>query len=403
MKGDDVPLQQDRDSAHLSAARRATRLVFLVMGTATAAWAPMVPYVKAGLGLDDAQLGLLLLGLGGGGIAAMPIAGFLIHRFGSRAVVLVAGLLSCLLLPLASLAPSVFLLALTLVFFGAALGALDVATNAHAVVVEKQSARPLMSGFHALYSVGGLVGAGGMTFLLKLGLPLTNCAVGISVALLAIFLSQVGCFNAPSQESNAAGPSGLALPRGMVVTLGVLAFIVFMAEGAVLDWSAVLLRFSRGWSAETAGLGYAAFSVAMAFGRLTGDSLTRRMGPVAILRYGSLVCAAGFLVAVAAPLGGLSVFGFVLVGLGASNIVPVLFSAAGRLPGMPPSVAVPAVATLGYAGLLAGPALIGFAAQLTSLPLALAGLAALLLLVTVKAESARPATTSAKPALGDLP
>jgi fucose permease len=370
----------------LAAARRATRLTFLVMGTATSSWAPMIPFVKLRLQLDDASLGLLLLGLGGGGIAAMPAAGFLIHRFGTRAVIAVAGVLTCLSLLAPVLAPNTLLLALALVALGAALGTLDVAANAHAVVVEVRSARPLMSGFHALYSIGGLVGAGGMTLLLKGGLPLFGSAAAIALCLGALLLSQVGALLPPWEDKDGSDAQGFVLPRGTVVALGALAFIVFLAEGAVLDWSAVFLRFSRGLDVEVAGIGYAAFSVAMAFGRLTGDSLTRRLGPRAILRLGAIVAAGGFFLAVILPWTAAAIAGFVLVGLGAANIVPVLFSAAGRIPDTPASTAVPAVATLGYAGLLAGPALIGFAAELWTLPIALGGIAVLLIAVAARAD-----------------
>ena len=383
---DDV--ETNESGGDLPAARRATRSIFLVMGIATAAWAPMIPFVKTRLLLDDARLGLLLLGLGAGAIAAMPLSGFLIHRLGSRRVILVAGVLSSLTVVLPAVAPTTLLLAAVLVFFGAVLGGLDVATNAHAVAVERLSARPLMSGFHGLFSVGGLVGAAAMTALLKAGLPLQACAAAIAVALLALTLAEARFLLPRAAEGAGSVTGALSLPHGIVAVLGALAFIAFLAEGAVLDWSAVLLAFWRGFSAETAGMGYAAFSVAMATGRLLGDAITRRLGATAILRIGGLVAAAGFLIAVALPGATSALLGFVLVGLGASNIVPVLFSAAGRVPGTPPSVTVPAVATLGYAGLLAGPALIGFAAEFLTLPVALSGVAVLLLVVAASAPVA---------------
>jgi predicted MFS family arabinose efflux permease len=378
-----------RSPADLSPARRATRLVFLVLGIATGAWAPIVPFVKARLGLDDAALGALLFAIGAGALVTMPLTGFLIHRLGARIVILVSGVLYCLSLPLLALAPSIALLLAALLFFGASGGALDVAINAHAVVVEKMSKRPLMSGFHGLFSVGGLVGAAALGLLLKIGLPLGACAAGVAALLIALLLSQTGSFLRPADSYSGPAGTAFAMPRGTVVVLGILAFIVFLSEGAVLDWSAVFLRYSRDFDVAYAGIGYAAFSVAMAAGRLTGDRLTQVLGPVAILRFGALVAAIGFVLAVALPWDAAAIIGFVLVGLGASNIVPVLFSAAGRVPDMAPSHALPAVTTLGYAGLLAGPALIGVAADLTSLPVALAGIAALLLLVVACARVVR--------------
>jgi predicted MFS family arabinose efflux permease len=165
--------------------------------------------------------------------------------------------------------------------------------------------------------------------------------------------------------------------------------VVFLAEGAMLDWSAVFLRSARGFDIAGAGLGYAAFSIAMAGGRLLGDRLTAVLGPTRIVRHGSLLAAAGFLLATALPWAVTSLAGFFLVGLGASNIVPVLFSAAGRLPGTAAGVSIATVTALGYSGMLAGPALIGFIAQATSLPLALSGIAASLLVVAASAAIVR--------------
>ncbi|MDF3981460.1 MFS transporter [Luteibacter sp. PPL201] len=368
---------------------RATRLIFLLSGIGMASWAPMVPYAKARLDLDDGMLGLVLLCMGCGAAGAMPLAGFLTHRFGNRDVIGVSGLLVCLALPLLTLAPSAGWLGVALLFFGAALGLVDVAMNAHAVDVEKREARPMMSGFHGLFSVGGLVGSAGMAALLKAGAPLTGSAVAVSLALLAIVLTQWRHFLVRHDEAHADTRAPFRMPGGAVFLLGFLCMVVFLAEGSMLDWSAVFLRFSRGFDASSAGLGYAAFSVAMAVCRLMGDRITARVGPVAIVRAGSLIAAAGFLAATTLPWGPAALFGFVLVGIGASNIVPVLFSAAGRLGGASPGVGIAIVTALGYAGMLAGPAGIGFAARLSSLPLALTGVAGLLVIVSLCASIAR--------------
>jgi predicted MFS family arabinose efflux permease len=373
----------------LPAAIRATRLVFLVSGIGMAAWAPMVPFAKVRLGLDEAQLGLLLLAFGGGSVASMPLVGFLTHRFGSRRVIGVSGLMLCLALPLLAAAPGATALALGLLYFGASLGALDVAMNAHAVEVERRDGRPLMSGFHGLFSVGGLSGAAGMSLLLALGLPLVAAAVGMS-ALLAVVVSTQWPHLVQGVATADAPAAAFGMPRGIMLLLGLLCFISFLAEGAMLDWSAVFLRDSRGFPAASAGIGYAVFSVAMALGRLTGDRAVARFGPVLTVRLGACTAAVGFLVAslLAWPFAALA--GFVLVGLGAANIVPVMFGAAGRLPGTSPGVAIATVTALGYAGLLCGPALIGFLAQASSLSVALAAVAGLLLLTAASARLVRP-------------
>jgi len=379
-----VPAARDR----LAAATRSTRLIFLVSGIGMAAWAPMVPYAKARLVLDDAQLGLLLLAFGGGSMASMPFVGWLSHRFGNRRVIVASGWLLCLALPVLALAPNVAVLAAALLYFGVMLGAVDVAMNAHAVEVERRDGRVLMSGFHGLFSLGGLGGAAGMSALLALGLPLPLAALAVSALLAALVLYLRGGL-LPNVDGAAAGHAPFRMPQGVVLLLGLLCFVSFMAEGSMLDWSAVFLRDFRGFAPSTAGIGYACFSVAMALGRLTGDRLIQRIGPVWAVRVGAGLAATGFALAASVPWSGASLAGFVLIGLGASNIVPVMFSTAGRLPGASPAIAIAAVTMLGYAGLLSGPALIGFISRLAGLPLALAVVAGLLLLVAASARIVR--------------
>ncbi|MGE7137071.1 MFS transporter [Luteibacter sp. NPDC031894] len=367
---------------------RATRLVFLLSGIGMASWAPMVPYAKAKLGLDEATLGLVLLCMGCGAVAAMPLAGFLTHRYGNRDVIGVSALMVCVALPLLTIAPDAYWLGAALLFFGASLGVVDVAMNAHAVDVEKHAGKPMMSGFHGLFSVGGLVGSAGMAALLKAGMPLTGGALAVSGGLLAIVATQWRHFIVRLHDTDETH-SIFRLPSAAVLLLGFLCLVVFLAEGAMLDWSAVFLRYSRGFDPSLAGLGYAAFSVAMACGRLLGDRITASLGPVTIVRAGAFLAALGFFLATVLPWGPMALVGFVLVGLGASNIVPVLFSAAGRQPRTSPGIAIATVTSLGYAGMLAGPAAIGFAAQHSSLSIALCGVAVLLVVVSACASIAR--------------
>ena len=371
----------------------ATRLAFLVVGLGTAAWAPLVPEAKLRLGLAEGELGLVLLALGGGAVLAMPASGLAIRRFGIRAVMLAGGLLFCAALPALALAPSAWMLALALAAFGAGLGTTDVAMNAQAVVVEKRAGRAMMSGFHGLFSAGGLGGAGVVSLLLALGLTPAACTWAMAAAMTAILLSQAAAF-----LPRAASPppaAAFALPHGRLVLIGLLCAIAFLAEGVVLDWSAVLLRFWREATPATAGLGYAVFSAAMVAGRLTGDAVVRRFRPAPVLRWGAGLAALGFLVLTALPSVATGLAGCVLIGLGAANIVPVLFSAAGRLPGADPGTAMAAAATPGYAGLLAGPALVGGLAQMFGLPVAIALVGALLLIVILRADIADSERTAA--------
>ncbi len=386
MKSIPDPVHGLPGAASLAAARRATRVIFLVSGMGMSAWAPMVPYAKARLGLDDAQLGLALLVFGGGSMLSMPFVGWLAHKLGNRILIVASGLLMCLALPMLATASSIAALVAALFYFGVMLGAVDVAMNAHAVDVERLDGGRLMSGFHGLFSVGGLTGAAVMSGLLALGWPLPVAATAIAAVLLGLVLWLRGDLldDAPSAAVSEKTPFGM--PHALAWLLGLMCFASFLAEGAMLDWSAVFLRDFRGFAAASAGFGYACFSVSMALGRLTGDRLIARHGPVWAVRTGAALAVAGFLVVAWAPGAFAALGGFVLIGLGASNIVPVMFSAAGRLPGTPPAIAIATATTLGYAGLLSGPALIGFVAHASSLPVAFAAVAGLLALVGLSAR-----------------
>jgi predicted MFS family arabinose efflux permease len=359
----------------------ATRLVFLVFGLGVAAWAPLVPFAKHRLALDDASLGLLLLSLGAGSMISMPATGPLAGRYGCRAVILVTGAVLLTLQPVLATASTIFLMTVGLFMFGAALGSLGVAVNLQAITVEKASGRALMSGFHALYSVGGIAGAGGVTVLLGFGIAPLAAAVGVAAALAALLGMSAKHLLPHAGGEEDAGPL-FVLPRGPVILIGLLCFTCFLAEGAVLDWSALFLAL-RGLDPAYGGLGYAAFAVAMSLGRLTGDRIVTALGGRWVLLYGSLCAAAGFLLPAILPSGAAALLGFVLIGLGASNIVPVLFTAAGQQTVMPSNLAVGVITTLGCTGILTGPALIGFVAEATSLPTAFGGLAAMMVVITL--------------------
>ena len=376
-------------------ARLATQLVFLVCGLGMASWGPMVPYAKDRLALNDANLGLLLLLLGAGAMLMMPTSGWLVNRFGSRLIMACAALVMALALPLLLLLTSTVAMAITLFIFGSSIGAIDVAMNAHGVQVQNLYGRPIMSSLHGLFSVGGLFGSLGLGFLIKLGFNPVYAIASIAVLMVIITITQykylfpadveqqvMAKFSTTEEKPTEGRKSGNWL-HGSVVFLGLMCFAVFLAEGAVLDWSAVFLRDTKGIDAALAGVGYAAFSVAMATMRLLGDKLVTRLSDKTVVVGGSLLSAVGLLIVILSPWiwGGL--VGFVLLGLGAANIVPVFFSAAGRLPGVAPAVSISAITTIGYTGLLAGPALVGFIAYRFSLSMALGFVALLLVLVAL--------------------
>jgi predicted MFS family arabinose efflux permease len=376
-------------AARLSAARLSTRLFFLSAGFVNAAWAPMVPFAKVRTGLGTASFGAVLIGLGVGAVLIMPLVSWGLSRHGARRCMAASCALLALVLPLLAILSSPLGLALALLCFGFGLGGLDAGMNAQAVEVELRSARPLMSGFHGMFSIGGLTGSLGLTLLLAGGLSVRVAALTMTAIFLALWLTHLrGLLPGVEPRPGPGRPSSLRLAlHPAVLLIGGLCFIGFLGEGATLDWSALFLH-GKGLATAYGGIGYAAFSVTMATGRLTGDALARRWGKVRLLRHSAILAAMGWAVAVLAP-GPAAVAGFALVGLGAANIVPLLFGAAARVRGVPTSVSIPLISALGYAGMLCGPAMVGFAAAATSLGVALSGVAALLLLVVAAAGVAR--------------
>lgn len=373
----------DMMSADRPATRLATRLAFFVAGFGIACWAPLVPFAKARLQIDDAVLGLLLLCIGGGSVAAMLATGPLTARFGSRPVIVASGFLLAVILPFLAIAETPLALGAVLLIFGGALGSLDVAVNVHAVEVERASDVPLMSGFHALFSIGGFAGAGLMTLFLSLEvdtLAATSICAGLMLA--AMLAARPRLLSAGGAED---GPL-FVRPQGIVLLLSILAMVTFLAEGAMLDWSALLITQGGLVDVKQGGFGYILFAIAMTAGRLLGDRLVARIGDYRTLLGGGMVAVLGFAVLLAVPLAPVALGGFVLIGLGASNLVPVLFRRAGSQSNMPPALAIGALTTLGYAGILVGPAGIGVVAKAVGLPAAFWILAVLLLLVPLTAR-----------------
>lgn len=388
MSSSSIPPHPNRPGRPLRAARFAACLYFLLCGLSIATWAPMIPYVKMNLGLNEATLGLVLFVFGAGAMLTMPLGGYFINRFGSRATMLSATVLFSVMLPLLALAPNVWTLSAVLAVFGMGVGTTDVSMNAQAVAVEKRYGRPIMSFFHGLFSAGGIVGALLISVLLSRGIALWACAATVALLMIAAALWQFRRL-LPHADDDKVDGSPFALPRGPVLLVGALCFISFLAEGAVTDWSAVFLRDVRGMTPAKAGLGYALFSMTMTVGRLTGDAVAHRLGPVSTMRYGALLAAFGYFLSVGVPHAWATLLGMFLVGLGLANVVPMLFSATGRLKDPPPAISIPAITTMGYAGLLAGPALIGVIGQATHLSVALTGVGVSMVFVSACARVVR--------------
>lgn len=355
----------------------ATRIIFFIAGVATATWAVLVPFARFNTGVNEGLLGTLLLCLGFGAMLAMPVTGTLTSRYGCRSVIIGAVAVVVVSMPFLSFVSSPSLLGISLFIFGVGIGLTDCAMNVQAILVEKNAGEPLMSGFHGMYSVGGIAGAGIMTGLLSLELSIFSATVIISVIVCLLLLS---CFRQLLTYANPAEGPAFAMPRGTVLILGLICFIVFMAEGTVLDWSAVYLVDIRNVPESLGGLGFAAFATAMTAGRLAGDYVVRRLGALTIVLAGAVAAIVGFLIVIYGTHLVSLLAGYLLIGIGCANIVPVMFSQIGKQTSMSQMVAVPAVTTLGYIGVLSGPAVIGYIAHHSRLAYGFIFVAVLLLI-----------------------
>ena len=362
---------------------------FAVLGLADGVWLARIPAVKQNLGLSDGLLGVALLAAPVGLVIIAAFADRLIERFGS-AWPTVAGAVAISLLPVAfGLAGSLGVLMAALLAYGIAGGLMDVAMNAQAVRVERGYRRPMINSFHACYSFGGLAGAllGGLFAWGGVGPAVTFAAVGVPLAGLAVLLRR-GLLHGPEARDRPP-PVGRPEPDGgpakragaqarrrgtalRIAALGLLALCSLLGEGAAGSWSAVYLHDNLGTSAAFAALGYAAFSVTMATGRLCGDRLAARFGSARLVSGCGLVAAVGLATALitASPAAGLA--GFALFGAGLSSSFPQLLSVAGNVETARSGTGIARVAGAGYLGLLSGPVLIGTTASLVGLRLALA-------------------------------
>jgi MFS family permease len=352
--------------------------VFFVNGFVFASWVPHIPLVMERQELSASQLGLVLLGMAVGAMGALLFAGALVSRFGSRPVTTVCALGFCLALPFPVLAPDPVLTTAALLLFGALNATLDVAMNAQAAELERRYARPIMSSFHGFFSLGGLAGAASAAA--ALGAGVTPVSHAWATAVLGTVAVGIACRSLlPSARGSGASAPVFVLPSRALLGLGALTFLALLIEGAVADWSAVYLHRELKVDAGTAALGFAAFSMTMAACRFGGDILARRLGSLVLLRVSAAAAAAGFALALLSPHLALCVAGFGLVGLGMANVIPLLFSAAGRAGD--PGRALAAVATTGYLGFLAGPPMIGFVADQAGLTAGLGVLAVMAALV----------------------
>ena len=370
----------ERSAPSVQAARRATYTMFFLDGLGFGVWAAHIPAFKQKFHLSDSSLSIALLAVAAGSIFSMPLAGQAVRHYGSKYCIAVSVACLAFCLVCIALAPALILFVVAALLFGAAKGGVDVGINAQAVVVEKCYGRPIMSSFQALWSVGGL--AGGFLTSATLGLGFTPAMNLVGVASLILLLDLLNYSYlmrdaSPPEE----GRKRFRLPGKALLYVAVFTFIALFSEGALQDWAAVYMRQVVAVPVSIAAVGYAGYSTSMALGRFVGDRVVAFFGERFVMRLSGALIIVGLVVALLVPSPIFAIAGFAVAGLGNSNLVPILFSAAGRDPDLGPGPGIAAVTTLGFCGFLIGPAVIGLMSKFFGLPVALS-LVAILGLIT---------------------
>lgn len=356
----------------------ASRIGFFIAGLCLAIWAPLVPYVRLNIPMSDATFGLMLLCIGVGSLTCMPLSAVLTNNFSIRRCLFMITLLLLGALFTMATAASLWLLGAALFIFGGSMGVLDVILNIQGLSIENRANRSMMSNFHGMFSVGTIAGSLLMISLLSMGLSalLSTLASMILILLLSLF-----AVRGYLDERTLSGKDSFIWPNSWIVLVGLMCFIVYLAEGVMLDWSALYLIEDKHIATAQAGLGYASFSATVATGRFLGDSLVQMLGRVRVIVGGGLLAAGGVALSIISTHWGVGLLGFALCGLGCANVSPVLISSLSKQTYMPTHLAITAATTIGFAGVLAGPAMMGAVAHYSSLSAAFAVLAGLLLVV----------------------
>lgn len=376
-------------------ARIAVSAMFYVCGLATGAWVSRIPAIQDRLDLSSGALGLALASCTVGNLVAMPTVSYLTTRWGSEKVTLSGAILFSVSLILPGLASTYAALVAALFVFGFGMALLDIAMNAQAVVVERRFARPIMSSVHGLWSIGGMSGAAGGGLAAAAGwAPLPQFAfTSVIMTLIGLAAARWLIPDPPSSANHTGVEVAIGRPQRALLGLGVLAFCGMLNEGAVSDWSAIYLKRTVGTSETLAAMGYSAFAGFMAGGRLLGDMAARWLGSVRIVRLGGMMSVFGLGMALMFPHPFVVIAGFSLVGLGMATVVPLVYSAAGNIPGVPAGPALAGVATTGYMAFLSGPPVIGFMAELVTLRGALILVVVLSLAIFALAPAVQPPST----------
>jgi predicted MFS family arabinose efflux permease len=376
--------------------RWATTGVFFVNGAAIGTWVAQIPWIQERFDLSESSMGLVIAGMSLAVVAAFPVAGQAVVRHGSERMTWIGGIATSLAVNLTVLAPEPVLVAAGLVVLGASSATMDVSMNSHGVGVERGLDRPIMSSLHAGWAFGGMAGSAFSASLVALGVdPRVTVAIAsvLMLGVLAASASRIG----PGSAAEGESAQRFTLPSRGVLLLAVLCLLVMLTEGAMADWGGIYLRQDLGAEAALAALAFACFTGGMTVGRVFGDWANRHTGPVALLRLGALVTGVSLAAMLLIGHPAAALLGLFAIGLGVANGVPLMFSAAGRH--SPEGPAIAAVSSMGSLGFLAGPPLIGFLADATTLPWALGTLTAgAVALFALAGRAAGPASsTSASP------
>lgn len=350
-------------------ALKAVAAIFFVSGFIVGSWAAYIPILKERLGLSETVLGFALLVAALTAFLAMPLVGGLIARIGSGPISKWFALGASLTLPVPALAENIWVLVIGLALFGFCHGGLDVAMNAHAALVETKRGKPVMSFFHGMFSLGCLCGAGLAIPALSMLSEVTHVALATAAMALLAVAAVFSLF--PGSADQGLQSEGFRWPRGALFLVGLLAFLAYLSEGALLDWAGIYLAETLAAPSTLAASGFAAFSATMTIGRFSGDALRRRFGAPRLLLFGGVMVIIGLGTTLTAAHLTLALIGLAIAGLGMANLAPILFLAGSWSTPHAPGQGIAAVASLGYLGLLAGPPVIGFIADASSLGFAL--------------------------------
>lgn len=362
--------------------RYATGIAFFLLGMEVSVWGALIPYVKGNIAVDEAFFGLLLLCLGLGALIGMPFAPALASRFGCRKILTPSIILVFMILLTVSLVDTPWQCAILLLLCGMFIGIIDVIINIQAIFIQSEVGKPLMSGVHGLYSIGSISGALIMIALLGFGLRPVHAALILCIAVTSIIIFYCNAYFLP-YGNKSKNKKSFTMPKGIVILIGILCFVLYMNEGVILDWSGLFLTTEQNIATSYASSGFAVFATATALVRLIGDKVILYYGAKRILLYGAIIGCIGYAVVLFSSTVWLSLLGFALVGIGTANFIPQLFSLADTQKVMPVHLAIASITMIGFSGVLIGPALMGGVAEIAGLSAIFAVMVTLILLVAL--------------------